>query len=166
MWYCILVNAGISNGSQSRIITFQTWSKVRSLLYYISHWLPAVCCGHKEQRGRSSTLEQDKNTKLFISWGIKPFFPGVKVSGLSQSLPPLTYSVSTPPYLQPSPAQLCFQSTIRWYRETASHLGDRSPVPHRGLLDERVHFNVAISARNHDPRSSKTHRHFHSSNSP
>lgn len=29
-----------------------------------------------------------------------------------------------------------------------------------------MHFNVAISARNHDPSSSKTHRHFHSSNSP
>ncbi len=153
--------------SQSRIKTFQTWSKLRSLLYYsirpISHWLPAVCCGHKEQRGRSSTLEQDKTTKRFNSWGIKPFFPELKCPDCPSPFP---RSLTQSRHRHICSPRRSNYHTIRWYRETASHLGDRSPVPHRGLLDEPEHFNVAISARNHDPSSSKTHRHFHSSNSP
>lgn len=43
----------------------------------------------------------------------------------------------------------------------ASYLGDRLLVSHDSLLDERVHFNIPISARHHDPGTAKTHRDFH-----
>lgn len=42
-----------------------------------------------------------------------------------------------------------------------SYLGDRLLVSHDSLLDERVHFNISIPARHHDPGPAKTHRHFH-----
>lgn len=44
---------------------------------------------------------------------------------------------------------------------SASYLGDRLLVSHDSLLDERVHFNIPISARHHDPGPAKTHRDFH-----
>lgn len=41
------------------------------------------------------------------------------------------------------------------------YLGDRLLVSHDSLLDERVHFNIPIPARHHDPGPAKTHRDFH-----